>query len=121
MGIGSNFKEDTPVLYSPGSPIPTSPHGPEQSADIWCADNPIPTEPSTFICTSFMFFAKFTKGLPDSLLAAHSYVVSRGVESIVSMDDTTKSVVLHYHDLAAEAEAARAAGSRAQLEVTIRK
>jgi len=107
VGIGSNFKEDTPVLYSPGGAIPISPHGPEQIADIWCGDNPIPTEPSRFICTSFMFFAKFSKGLPDSLLAAHPYVVSRGVESIVFMDDTTKSVVLRYHDLEAEAKAAK--------------
>jgi hypothetical protein len=107
MGLRSNLKEDTPVLYGPGDPIPTSPHGPEQVADIWCADNPIPTEPSRFICTSLMFFEKFTKGLPEELIAAHPHDVSRGPENIIFMDDTTKSIVLRYHDLKAEAEAAR--------------
>jgi hypothetical protein len=109
FGISSNFKEDTPVLYSPGGAVPAYPHGPEQVADIWCADNPIPTEPSKYICTSFRFFAKYTKGLPESLLKAHPYVVSRGAENIISMDDTTKSIVLHYHDLKVEAEDARSA------------
>jgi len=112
FGISSNFKEDTPVLYNFGGPIPAYPHGPEQVADIWCGPNPIPTEPSKFICTSFHFFSKYTKGLPESLLAAHPYVVSRGPENTVSMDDTTKSIVLHYHDLEAEAEAARSANSK---------
>jgi hypothetical protein len=109
FGISSNFKEDTPVLYSSGPPIPAYPHGPEQVADIWCGDNPIPTEPLKFICTDFTVFAKYTKGLPESLLAAHPHIVSRGPESIISMDDTTKSIVLRYHDLAAEAGAARSA------------
>jgi len=57
FGISSDLKEDTPVLYGFGGPSPANPHGPEQVADIWCADNPIPTEPSKFICTSFLFFA----------------------------------------------------------------
>ena len=109
FGISSVFKEDTPVLYSPGSPSPANTHGAEQVADIWCAENPIPTEPSKYICTSFLFFAKYTKGLPESLLAAHPYVVSHGAEDTIFMDDTTKSIVLHYHDLKAEAEAARSA------------
>jgi hypothetical protein len=106
FGISSNFKEDTPVLYSPGGPVPAYPHGPEQVADIWCGDNPISSEQSKYICASFQFFAQYTKGLPESLLAAHPYVVSRGAENIVSMDDTTRTVVLRYHDLKSEAIAA---------------
>jgi len=113
FGISSDFKEDTPVLYGFGGPSPANPHGPEQAADIWCADNPIPTEPSKFICTSFQFFAKYTNGLPESLLAAHPYIVSRGAENTIFMDNTTKSIVLRYHDLAAEAKAARSANLKA--------
>jgi hypothetical protein len=112
FGISSGFKEDTPVLYGPGGPIPAHPHGPEQVADIWCADNPIPTESSRFICTDFAFFAEYTKGLPQSLLDAHPHVVTRGPESIIFMDDSTKSIVLRYHDLEAEAEASRSVNSK---------
>lgn len=111
FGISSDFKEDTPVLYGFGGPSPANPHGPEQVADIWCADNPIPTEPSKFICTSFQFFAKYSKGLPESLLTAHPYIVSRGAENTIFMDNTTKSIVLRYHDLAAEVEAAWSANA----------
>lgn len=113
FGISSDLKEDTPVLYGFGGPSPANPHGPDQVADIWCADNPILTEPSKFICTSFLFFAKYSKGLPESLLAAHPYIVTRGAENTIFMDNTTKAIVLRYHDLAAEAEAARSGTAKA--------
>jgi hypothetical protein len=103
---------NTPVQYLFGGPTPAYPHGPEQVADIWCGKNPIPSEPSKFICSGFIFFAEYTKGLPESLLAAHPFIPSRGPEDIISMDDTTKSIVLRYHDLEAEAEAVRAAISK---------
>jgi hypothetical protein len=111
-GISSNFKEDIPALYQFGGPSPANPHGPEQVANIWCGTNPILTEPSRFICTSLHFFSKYTKGLPDALLAAHPYIPSRANEDRIFMDDTTKSIVLHYHDLEAEAKAARSANSK---------
>lgn len=107
FGIGSAFKEDSPVLYEFGGPNPANPHGPEQAADIWCGENPIPTEPARFICTNFIFFAKYAKGLPESMIAAHPHDLSHGPENTIFMDDTTKSIVLHYHDLKAEADAAR--------------
>jgi hypothetical protein len=112
MGVASNFKEDTPVQYLYGSPNPAYPHGPEQVSDIWCGDNPVVTEPSRFICTDFTVCAEGTEGRPESLLAAHPHKVSDGPSSIISMDDTTKSIVLRYHDLRAEAEAAKSASSR---------
>jgi hypothetical protein len=75
---------------------------PVQSTDLWCAPDPtpIPTAHGKVICTSFKYFAGFPGIVAPGLLAQVS-AEQREHIPLVNIFPDTKTITVHFHDLAA--------------------